>query len=146
MSCRSSAQILLMSSQLMESSSSPLACMAPYCLSELISYYSSPCTLGSTVGSFLFLQHLTPSLLRTFARHVSLLEYHKHSLPPYLLQVCPNATPRRPMVTTVVKVHHPHTFSILLSRCPLLRALSIFLATHSSFLLFSDQLPAPLSV
>ena len=92
MSCQSSAQILLMSSQLIEWSSSPLACKASYCLSELISSYSSPCTLGSTVGSFLFPQHLTPSLLRTLAHDVSLLEYGKHSLRLYLLQVCPNAT------------------------------------------------------
>lgn len=66
-----------------------------------------------------------------------------HSSPPP--QVCPNATPRRPMVTTVVAAHHPHTFSILLSCCPFLRALSVFLATHSSCILLSDQLPVSLS-
>lgn len=54
----------------------------------------------------------------------------RSSPPP---QVCPNAIPRRPMVTTVVTAHHPHTLSILLSCCPFLRALSVFLATHSSF-------------
>ena len=54
----------------------------------------------------------------------------RSSPPP---QVCPNAIPRRLMVTTVVTAHHPHTLSILLSCCPFLRALSVFLATHSSF-------------